>query len=108
MSSLFPSLVCYLKDLLSAVNQANFIRYSGKEMNVSNNIYKSHPLVFHASGPFAKLQLRALADYIPKAWNKDGGCITCWDDMISLSQKKVLTLKQKVVSFTLQLIFFID
>ena len=66
--------------------------FIGKEVTLSNRVYKTAPLVVYASGPSGKQELRTIADYIPKAWNQEDGCISCWDDMISLGQKKVLHL----------------
>lgn len=63
------------------------LRFIGKETHLQNTAYNTLPLVIHANGP-TKLFLNTLGNYIPKAWNPEDGCLSCWDNMISLEKKK--------------------
>ena len=65
------------------------IIFKGKEGHVENIEYKTSPLVIRAIGSVSKQFLRTLGDYIPKAWSKEDGCVSCWDEMIKLQEKKV-------------------
>lgn len=51
-------------------------------------MFSTQPLVIHANGP-TKLLLNTLGNYVPKGWNKEDGCLNCWEDMVDLDKKKV-------------------
>ena len=78
----------------------------GKEGHVENIEYKTSPLVIRAIGSVSKHFLRTLGDYIPKAWSKEDGCISCLDEMISLQEKKVFLLSN-ILNFTFTPRFFL-
>ena len=46
---------------------------------VLNTVYDTKPVVLHGNGP-SKRVLNTLANYVPKAWNMDDQCTSCWED----------------------------
>jgi len=46
---------------------------------VFNTMYDIQPLVLHGNGP-SKRVLNTLTNYVPKAWNTDDQCTSCWED----------------------------
>ena len=49
---------------------------------VLNTMYDTKPLVLHGNGP-SKRVLNTLTNYVPKAWNMDDQCTSCWEDTLS-------------------------
>lgn len=52
-----------------------------------NTVYDTKPLVIHGNGP-SKKHLNHLGNYLPKAWNKEDHCTSCWEDTIKLEDSK--------------------
>lgn len=48
---------------------------------ILNTMYDSKPLVLHGNGP-SKRVLNTLTNYIPKAWNMEDQCTSCWEDTL--------------------------
>ena len=63
----------------------------GTESYIQNTVYSTVPLVIHANGP-TKLFLNTLGNYIPKGWNSEEGCLTCWEDMKELEKVEVMNM----------------
>jgi len=77
-------------DLFQNLNGAGSdieLRFTGKETAVHNTLFSTQPLVIHANGP-TKLLLNTLGNYVPRGWNKEDGCLICWEDMVDLEKKK--------------------
>ena len=50
-----------------------------------NTMYDTQPLVLHGNGP-SKRVLNTLANYVPRAWNKDDQCTACWEDTLAFEE----------------------
>ena len=48
---------------------------------LQNVIHDVRPLVLHGNGPTKHL-LNTLGNYLPKAWNSDDQCTSCWENTI--------------------------
>ncbi len=52
---------------------------------IVNTMYDTRPLILHGNGP-SKRVLNSLTNYIPKAWNTDDHCTSCWEDTLDFEQ----------------------
>ena len=52
-----------------------------------NVLHDVRPLVLHGNGP-TKVLLNTLGNYIPKAWNSEDQCTSCWEDTIEFEGLK--------------------
>lgn len=57
------------------------LRFDGNLPYLINSMYETKPLVLHGNGP-SKNVLNSLGNYLPKAWNKEDQCTSCWEDTL--------------------------
>ncbi|XP_069940624.1 procollagen-lysine,2-oxoglutarate 5-dioxygenase 1-like isoform X2 [Cherax quadricarinatus] len=63
------------------------LRFAGKEAYLQNTLYNTVPVVVRGNG-HTDLVLNTLGSYLARSWNPEDGCRSCWDEMISLDEKK--------------------
>ncbi|XP_042209102.1 procollagen-lysine,2-oxoglutarate 5-dioxygenase 1-like isoform X2 [Homarus americanus] len=63
------------------------LRFAGKEAYLQNTLYNTVPVVIRGNG-HTNLVLHTLGSYLARSWNPEDGCRSCWDDMLSLEDKK--------------------
>ncbi|KFM79073.1 Procollagen-lysine,2-oxoglutarate 5-dioxygenase 3, partial [Stegodyphus mimosarum] len=67
------------------------LRFSDADSYLHNTAYGTNPLVVHGNGA-SKVALNSLGNYLAKSWTPKQGCLSCYEDIISLEKFKV---KQK-------------
>ncbi|XP_020665162.3 multifunctional procollagen lysine hydroxylase and glycosyltransferase LH3 [Pogona vitticeps] len=60
------------------------LKFERTRVRARNVAYDTLPVVIHGNGP-TKLQLNYLGNYIPNAWTYEGGCGTCDENLLDLS-----------------------
>ncbi len=58
------------------------LRFDNGYPFVQNTMYGTKPAVLHGNGP-SKRVLNSLANYVPKAWNTEDQCTSCWEDTLT-------------------------
>ena len=66
------------------------LKFKNHEPYLENEQMKSRPLILHGNGPtVVKVGLNNLGNYLPNCWNTRDGCISCKENMITLSDEDV-------------------
>ncbi|XP_067325877.1 multifunctional procollagen lysine hydroxylase and glycosyltransferase LH3 [Anolis sagrei] len=60
------------------------LKFEPTRVRARNVAYDTLPVVIHGNGP-TKLQLNYLGNYVPNAWTYEGGCGTCDQGLLDLS-----------------------
>ena len=55
------------------------LRFEPSITTFHNKEFNTDPLVIHGNGPTKRI-LNSLGNYIPRAWDKDNQCTSCWDN----------------------------
>ncbi|EEB20583.1 procollagen-lysine,2-oxoglutarate 5-dioxygenase, putative, partial [Pediculus humanus corporis] len=66
------------------------LKFKNHEPYLENEQMKSHPLILHGNGPtVVKVGLNNLGNYLPNCWNTRDGCVSCKENVITLSDEDV-------------------
>ncbi|EEB15965.1 Procollagen-lysine,2-oxoglutarate 5-dioxygenase 3 precursor, putative [Pediculus humanus corporis] len=64
------------------------LKFKNHEPYLENEQMKSHPLILHGNGPtVVKVGLNNLGNYLPNCWNTRDGCVSCKENVITLSDE---------------------
>ena len=65
-----------------------FRQFKDGQAILVNTVYNTQPLVLHGNGP-TKSVLNSFGNYLANNANQRDGCVSCWDNMISLTGVEV-------------------
>uniref|UniRef100_A0A8D3ANE0 procollagen-lysine 5-dioxygenase n=1 Tax=Scophthalmus maximus TaxID=52904 RepID=A0A8D3ANE0_SCOMX len=82
------------QNLNGAVDEV-LLKFGTDRVRVRNTVYDSLPVVVHGNGN-TKMYLNYLANYVPNTWNYEHGCSHCDDNILDLSQLKVMHLNSSL------------